>query len=57
MKDKKIPGILVELSVHGEYDLEDFRQAVVFGKHPDGEPLNRDMPRWRMGDCTGEHYL
>lgn len=35
---------------HGDYDLEDFRLAVVEGKHPDGEPLDRDMPRWRMKD-------
>ncbi|MES0361125.1 MAG: c-type cytochrome, partial [Anaerolineales bacterium] len=35
---------------HGEYDLEAFRQAVVEGKHPDGDALNRDMPRWRMDD-------
>ena len=35
---------------HGEYDLEAFRRAVVDGKHPDGDELNRDMPRWRMDD-------
>lgn len=35
---------------HGEYDLEDFRLAVVEGKHPDGEPLSRNMPRWQMSD-------
>lgn len=35
---------------HGEYDLDAFRLAVVEGAHPDGEPLNRDMPRWRMSD-------
>lgn len=35
---------------HGEYDLEDFRRAIVFGQHPDGNPLSSDMPRWRMGD-------
>ena len=35
---------------HGEYDLEDFRRAVVLGQHPDGDPLSSDMPRWRMGD-------
>ena len=33
-----------------EYTLEDFRQAVVDGEHPDGESLSRDMPRWRMSD-------
>jgi hypothetical protein len=35
---------------HSEYSLEDFRQAVIEGKHPNGESLNRDMPRWQMGD-------
>jgi cytochrome c oxidase subunit II len=34
----------------GEYDLELFRLAVVEGKHPDGEPLSEDMPRWDIGD-------
>jgi hypothetical protein len=27
-----------------------FRQAVVEGKHPDGEALSSDMPRWQMND-------
>lgn len=35
---------------HAEYDLEDFRRAVVLGQHPDGEPLSDDMPRWRIND-------
>ena len=35
---------------HSEYGLEDFRRAVIEGKHPDGESLNRDMPRWQMVD-------
>jgi hypothetical protein len=30
------------------YAINDFRQAVVHGKHPDGDALDRDMPRWRM---------
>jgi hypothetical protein len=34
----------------GEYDLEDFRLAVIEGEHPDGESLSREMPRWRMED-------
>jgi hypothetical protein len=34
----------------GEYDLEDFRLAVIEGKHPDGESLRREMPRWRMNE-------
>lgn len=35
---------------HSGYDLDAFRLAVIEGKHPDGEPLDRDMPRWRMSD-------
>jgi len=35
---------------HGEYDLDAFRLAVVEGKHPNGEALSREMPRWRMDD-------
>ncbi len=35
---------------HGGYDLDDFRLAVIQGTHPNGEPLSRDMPRWRMSD-------
>lgn len=34
----------------GEYSLGEFRQAVIEGKHPDGESLNRNMPRWEMDD-------
>jgi hypothetical protein len=33
-----------------DYDLETFRLAVVEGKHPDGESLDSDMPRWTMSD-------
>lgn len=33
----------------GEYDLEDFRLAVVKGQHPDGSPLDENMPRWNLG--------
>ena len=33
-----------------EYSLDDFRRAVIDGKHPDGESLSRDMPRWQMSD-------
>lgn len=32
------------------YGLETFRMAVVEGEHPDGEPLDGNMPRWRMDD-------
>ncbi len=35
---------------HGEYDLEAFRMAVIGGKHPGGELLRREMPRWRIND-------
>lgn len=35
---------------HAEYELTDFRRAVIEGQHPDGEPLDRDMPRWEMND-------
>jgi hypothetical protein len=35
---------------HSGYDLDAFRMAVVEGAHPDGEPLSRDMPRWRVSD-------
>lgn len=35
---------------HAEYSMEKFRRAVVEGRHPDGEPLSREMPRWRMSD-------
>ena len=33
------------------YDLESFRLAVVAGVHPNGEPLNEEMPRWQMSDA------
>ena len=33
------------------YDLNDFRAAVADGRHPDGERLKRDMPRWQMSDA------
>jgi hypothetical protein len=35
---------------HKDYDLEAFRQAVIYGKHPDGTSLDQDMPRWQMDD-------
>jgi cytochrome c oxidase subunit 2 len=39
---------------HGDegqgYNLETFRKAVINGKHPDGESLSREMPRWQMSD-------
>ena len=33
-----------------EYDLETFRNAIVLGQHPDGDLLDRTMPRWQMND-------
>jgi len=38
---------------HGDerpYDLATFRQAVVGGEHPGGEPLSDLMPRWQLSD-------
>ena len=35
---------------HEGYDLDTFRQAVVEGRHPDGETLSILMPRWDMND-------
>jgi len=35
---------------HAVYGLEDFREAVVEGRHPDGEPLDNNMPRWQLSD-------
>lgn len=32
------------------YDLDDFRLTVVDGRHPDGEEIDADMPRWRMSE-------
>ena len=32
------------------YGLDDFRRAVVEGRHPDGEPLSPDMLRWQLSD-------
>lgn len=32
------------------YDIDDFRQQVENGRHPDGAEVNADMPRWKMSD-------
>lgn len=53
--DIRYEALSEEADEHGseegeEYSLEDFRQAVIEGKHPDGESLSRDMPRWEMND-------
>ena len=34
----------------GEYDLITFKKAVIDGEHPDGDSLDRDMPRWKMSE-------
>ncbi len=34
----------------GGYTLEDFRRAVVEGKHPNGDPLDPNMPRWQLSE-------
>jgi cytochrome c oxidase subunit 2 len=33
------------------YDLEDFRKTIENGRHPDGEALDGDMPRWQMSEA------
>ena len=35
---------------HSDYDLEAFRLAVIEGKHSNGEPLSRLMPRWNLSE-------
>lgn len=39
-----------DASPMSEYSIDDFRRAVVEGKHPDGDELDGDMPRWQMND-------
>lgn len=40
-----------ELSEHHEqYTFKDFKNALEKGKHPDGDELSSDMPRWHMSD-------
>ena len=34
----------------GEYDLITFKKAVIDGEHPDGDSLDRNMPRWKMSE-------
>lgn len=33
------------------YDLDDFRNTVEQGRHPDGEEIKPDMPRWKMSEA------
>jgi hypothetical protein len=39
---------------HAGYELADFRMAVVEGKHPYGESLSAEMPRWQITDSDLE---
>ncbi len=33
------------------YDIDDFRQTVENGRHPDGEEIKADMPRCTMSEA------
>lgn len=33
------------------YDIDDFRQQVESGRHPDGAEVKAEMPRWQMSDA------
>jgi cytochrome c oxidase subunit 2 len=35
---------------HLAYNFEAFRNSVERGKHPDGDELQKDMPRWNISD-------
>ncbi len=37
-------------AAHADYSLAEFRMAVVEGRHPNGEPLSSEMPRWNLSD-------
>ncbi len=39
------------------YSLANFKSAVEDGKHPDGEELNSDMPRWSMSNADLQDLL
>ena len=34
------------------YDIDDFRQQVEQGRHPDGEEVKAHMPRWKMSEAN-----
>lgn len=59
MRSMTAPDIrFVALSVMPElkgrkttYDIDDFRQTVENGRHPDGEKVKADMPRWKMSEA------
>lgn len=52
--DIRYVSLVEEMEEHGgqedEYNLVTFKKAVVDGEHPDGDSLDRDMPRWKMSD-------
>lgn len=33
------------------YDVDDFRNTVEKGRHPDGEEVKADMPRWKLSEA------
>ena len=37
-------------ALQDEFDVEEFRLAVVQGQDPDGTQLKPDMPRWNISD-------
>ncbi len=41
------------LKQHNEevYTFENFKNSVENGKHPDGDEVSKDMPRWKMSDA------
>ncbi|MDC7217590.1 MAG: cytochrome c [Spirochaetales bacterium] len=36
---------------HHEYDFAAFKGSVENGRHPDGDKVNENMPRWKMSDA------
>ena len=36
---------------HDHYEFEDFKNSVENGRHPDGDQLSDDMPRWHLSDA------
>ncbi len=45
--------VVDSLKQHHEvvYSFESFKNSVENGKHPDGDDLKKDMPRWQMSDA------
>jgi hypothetical protein len=44
-------AIMARQEHQGGYDFDDFRNSVENGKHPDGDEVKKDMPRWQMNDA------